>query len=163
MQSLAAQRGISYWGIMALIMFVAFGIKLFTALFPAYTDDVLVNKVVTERLNSASLDASPAVLEKELAQQFNMNSLTTLNPREIFVITNRNGGNQVVKKYEVRKPLIANIDLVVKFEKTFDQRVATIACIVHMNNQRQSIDFFAIDQYIDFDQLGRLKAHEVIV
>ena len=108
MQSLAAQRGISYWGVMALIMFVAFGIKLFVALFPTYTDDVLVNKVVTERLNASSLDTTPAVLEKELGAQFNMNSLTTLNPREIFVITNRNGGNQVVKKYEVRKPLIAN-------------------------------------------------------
>ncbi|MFA9203721.1 MAG: hypothetical protein ACEQSD_06975 [Flavobacteriales bacterium] len=53
MQSLAAQRGISYWGVMALIMFVAFGIKLFVALFPTYTDDVLVNKVVTERLNAS--------------------------------------------------------------------------------------------------------------
>ena len=122
MQSLAAQRGISYWGVMALIMFVAFGIKLFVALFPTYTDDVLVNKVVTERLNASSLDTTPAVLETELGSQFSMNSLTTLNPREIFVITNRNGGNQVVKKYEVRKPLIANIDLVVRFEKTFDQR-----------------------------------------
>ena len=122
MQILAAQRGISYWGVMALIMFVAFGIKLFVALFPTYTDDVLVNKVVTERLNASSLDTTPAVLEKELGSQFSMNSLTTLNPREIFVITNRNGGNQVVKKYEVRKPLIANIDLVVRFEKTFDQR-----------------------------------------
>lgn len=122
MQSLAAQRGISYWGVMAIIMFVAFGIKLFVALFPTYTDDVLVNKVVTERLNASSLDTTPAVLEKELGSQFSMNSLTTLNPREIFVITNRNGGNQVVKKYEVRKPLIANIDLVVRFEKTFDQR-----------------------------------------
>ncbi len=122
MHSLAAQRGISYWGVMAIIMFVAFGIKLFVALFPTYTDDVLVNKVVTERLNASSLDTTPAVLEKELGSQFSMNSLTTLNPREIFVITNRNGGNQVVKKYEVRKPLIANIDLVVRFEKTFDQR-----------------------------------------
>ena len=122
MQNLAAQRGLSYWGVMILIMFVAFGIKLFVALFPTYTDDVLVNKVVTERLNASPLDATPAVLERELTQQFNMNSLTTLNPREIFVITNRNGGNEVVKKYEVRKPLIANIDLVVRFEKTFDQR-----------------------------------------
>lgn len=121
MQSLAAQRGVSYWGVMAIIMFVVFGIKLFVALFPTYTDDVLVNKVVTERLKSSSLETTPAVLEKELGQQFNMNSLTTLNPREIFVITNRNG-NQVVKKYEVRTPLIANIDLVVRFEKTFDQR-----------------------------------------
>lgn len=103
MQSLAAQRGISYWGVMAIIMFTAFGIKLFVALFPAYTDDILVNKVVTERLAAAPLDATPAVLERELSQQFNMNSLTTLNPREIFVI--------------------ANIELVVKFEKTFDQRV----------------------------------------
>lgn len=120
MQSLAAQRGISYWGVMAIIMFAAFAIKLFVALFPAYTDDVLVNKVVTERLNAAPLDATPATLERELAQQFNMNSLD-LNPRDIFVITNRNG-NQVIKKYEVRKPLIGNIDLVVKFEKTFDQR-----------------------------------------
>lgn len=121
MQSLAAQRGVSYWSVMIIIMFVVFGIKLFVALFPTYTDDVLVNKVVTERLNTASLETTPAVLEKELGQQFNMNSLTTLNPREIFVITNRNG-NQVVKKYEVRKPFIANIDLVIRFEKTFDQR-----------------------------------------
>lgn len=121
MQSLAAQRGLSYWGVMATIMFIALGIKLFVALFPTYTDDVLVNKVVTERLTAASLDATPAMLEKELSQQFSMNSLTTLNPREIFTITNRNG-NQVIKKYEVRKPLIGNIDLVVRFEKTFDQR-----------------------------------------
>ncbi|MEC7120376.1 MAG: DUF4845 domain-containing protein [Pseudomonadota bacterium] len=121
MNGLRAQQGISYWGVMFVILFGVFAIKVALVLMPAYADDWTMSKVITERLLATSEQTTPAVLDKELAQQFTMNGIRDLSPRDVLMINNQSG-IQVIKKYEVRRPFIANIDIVIHFDKTFDQR-----------------------------------------
>lgn len=49
-----------------------------------------------------------------------MNGIRDVKIKEIMQVTNTEG-LQVKKEYEVRKPFLLNIDLVLKFEKSFDQ------------------------------------------
>lgn len=49
-----------------------------------------------------------------------MNNVRDLKFEEIAQVTNVEG-LQVKKAYEIRKPFLLNIDLVLKFEKSFDQ------------------------------------------
>ena len=56
-----------------------------------------------------------------MSQNFSMNNIRDINFQDIAHVSTENG-LQVTKKYEVRKPFLFNIDLVLTFEKSFDQR-----------------------------------------
>jgi hypothetical protein len=121
MMQINAQKGISYWGVMSLIMVAVLFLKVGIIAIPAYIDDRLIDKTIEERLRIVANSTTPVTLYGELNQQFTMNNLRDINPKDIATVTNIDG-LQVVKNYEVRKNLIANMDLVLHFEKTYDQR-----------------------------------------
>jgi predicted nuclease of restriction endonuclease-like RecB superfamily len=121
MNSMYAQRGMSYWGVMSLILVAVMFFKIAIIAVPAYMDDRLINESVEERLRSTSNSTQASQLYADLGQQFNLNNLRDISPKDIMTVTNIDG-LQVIKNYEIRKNLIANMDLVLHFEKTFDQR-----------------------------------------
>jgi hypothetical protein len=110
------QRGISYWGVVSLIFVVFFGLQFFLAVGSAYMDDFTINKIVEERLKAEPNDVDSASLMTGLDQQFR-----DITAADRMSVTN-DGGVEVIKKYEVRHNFIGNIDLVVHFEKKFDQK-----------------------------------------
>ncbi len=115
------QKGISYWGVVALIFIGFLGIQFFMAAGSAYYDDYALDKIITERLKAAPTDTSIDSLMSSLSQQFDMNGLRDIKPADRLKVTN-DGGLEVIKKYEVRNKFIGNMDLVVHFEKTFNQK-----------------------------------------
>jgi hypothetical protein len=118
---ISAQKGMSYWGVMTLIMVAVVFLKVGIIALPAYIDDRLIDKTIEERLRVVENRTMPAQLFSDLSQQFTMNNLRDIDPKNVLTITNVDG-LQVIKNYEVRKNLIANMDLVLHFEKTYDQR-----------------------------------------
>ncbi|AXI02747.1 DUF4845 domain-containing protein [Aquirhabdus parva] len=115
------QKGMSYWGIVA-ILFIAFISVQFTlAVGGVYLDDFTMNKIITERLKAAPTDSNPEALMREFSQQFDMNGIRDVKVSDYLTVTT-DGGIEVVKQYEVRKNFIANIDLVIHFKKIFDQK-----------------------------------------
>ena len=121
MNSMYAQRGMSYWGVMSLILVAVMFLKVGIVAIPAYMDDRLINDTISTRLLAAPTSTQPTQLYSELGQQLTMNNVRDLNAKDIMTVTNIDG-LQVIKNYEIRKNLIANMDLVLHFEKTFDQR-----------------------------------------
>lgn len=115
------QRGISYWGLVAMIFIAFIGIQFFMAAGSAYYDDMAINKIVAERLKAAPNDVNPETLMNSFNQQFDMNGLRDVKAVDRLKVTN-NGGIEVVKDYEVRNKFIGNMDLIVHFEKTFNQK-----------------------------------------
>ena len=86
-----------------------------------------INKIVEEKIKEQTPDGiDPLTLMSGIAQQFDMNGIREINPADRLTITNADGV-QVVKKYEVRHNFIGNIDLVVHFEKTFNQKALKAA------------------------------------
>lgn len=115
------QRGISYWGVVALIFIVFIGIQFFMAAGSAYMDDFTLNKIIVERLKTAPNDMPIPQLMSSFDQQFDMNGLRDIKAVDRLKVTN-DSGIEVIKNYEVRNKFIGNMDLVVHFEKTFDQK-----------------------------------------
>ena len=115
------QRGISYWGVVALIFIVFIGIQFFMAAGSAYMDDFTLNKIIVERLKTAPNDMPIPQLMSSFDHQFDMNGLRDIKAVDRLKVTN-DSGIEVIKNYEVRNKFIGNMDLVVHFEKTFDQK-----------------------------------------
>ena len=114
-----SQRGASYSSILfAVIVFVLLA-KFLVAVSGPYFDDRMIDSEISEVLKNSPSDTTPLKLNNQMNQRFSMNNLD-VKFEDIAKVTKDN--QLVVKKnYEVREPFFLNIDLVLKFEKNFDQ------------------------------------------
>ena len=115
------QKGASYIGFLIAIIGFAFLAKVAIAVWAPYWDDRVIDTQITELLQSSPKDIGPDKFNTQMEQRLTMNNIRDVNFKDIAQVTNTDG-LQVQKSYEVRKPFLLNIDLVLKFEKSFDQR-----------------------------------------
>lgn len=114
------QRGTSYIAILIAVIGFAFLAKTLIAVWGPYVDDRLVNSEIEELMKSSPKNIAPSKFESQMSQRLDMNGVRDLNFKDIAQVTNVDG-LQVKKDYEIRKPFLLNIDIVLKFEKSFDQ------------------------------------------
>ncbi len=115
------QQGASYIGILIAIIGFAFLAKIVIAVWAPYWDDRVIDGQIAELLQSSPKNISPSEFESKIGQRFDMNGIRDIKFKDIAQVMNTDG-LQVKKDYEIRKPFLLNIDLVLKFEKSFDQR-----------------------------------------
>ena len=115
------QQGTSYIGILLGIIAAAFLLKIIVAVAPLYIDDRTMNQQIAEQVKNSPADITPAKFVTEVGKRFEMNNIRETKFSDIATVTTKDG-LQVTKKYEVRKNFMLNIDLVLTFEKSFDQR-----------------------------------------
>ena len=115
------QQGASYIGILVAIIGFAFLAKIVIAVWAPYWDDRVIDGQIAELLQNSPKDISPSEFESKIEQRFEMNGIRDIKFKDIAQVMNTDG-LQVKKDYEIRKPFLLNIDLVLKFEKSFDQR-----------------------------------------
>lgn len=115
------QQGASYIGILIAIIGFAFLAKIAIAVWAPYWDDRVIDGQIAELLQNSPKDISPSEFESKIGQRFEMNGIRDIKFKDIAQVMNTDG-LQVKKDYEIRKPFLLNIDLVLKFEKSFDQR-----------------------------------------
>lgn len=115
------QQGASYIGILIAIIGFAFLVKIAIAVWAPYWDDRVIDGQIAELLQNSPKNISPSEFESKIEQRFEMNGIRDIKFKDIAQVMNTDG-LQVKKDYEIRKPFLLNIDLVLKFEKSFDQR-----------------------------------------
>ncbi|QNX09542.1 DUF4845 domain-containing protein [Acinetobacter seifertii] len=115
-----AQQGTSYLAILFGVVIFAVAAKAVLAVWPAYWDDRVINNQITELMQQGSADTTPQKFMTQMDQRLEMNNIRDLHFKEIAEVFNQSG-LIVKKKYEVRKPFLLNIDLVLTFEKSFDK------------------------------------------
>ncbi|MEI1686794.1 DUF4845 domain-containing protein [Acinetobacter baumannii] len=115
-----AQQGTSYLAILFGVVIFAIAVKAVLAVWPAYWDDRVINNQITELMQQSSADITPQKFMTQMDQRLEMNNIRDLNFKEIAEVFNQ-PSLTVKKKYEVRKPFLLNIDLVLTFEKSFDK------------------------------------------
>lgn len=115
------QLGVSYIGILFGVMAFAFIVKIIIAVWPSYWDDRVINGQITELVKSSSNEITPSKFITQMNQRLEMNNIRDVDFKDIAFVSTKNG-LEVTKKYEVRKNFLLNIDLVLTFEKSFDQR-----------------------------------------
>ncbi len=113
------QKGASYIAILLAVIGFAFMAKIAIAVWGPYVDDRLINNQIEEQLQNGPKNLSPAKFVSEMDKRFNMNMID-MKFVDIAQVTDVDG-IQVKKDYEIRKPFLLNIDIVLKFEKSFDQ------------------------------------------
>ncbi|EMN1944459.1 DUF4845 domain-containing protein [Acinetobacter baumannii] len=115
-----AQQGTSYLAILFGVVIFAIAVKAVLAAWPAYWDDRVINNQITELMQQSSADITPQKFMTQMDQRLEMNNIRDLHFKEIAEVFNQ-PSLTVKKKYEVRKPFLLNIDLVLTFEKSFDK------------------------------------------
>lgn len=116
-----SQQGASYLAILFGVILFALAVKAAVAIWPAYWDDRVIDSQIEELIQNSASDITPAKFDMQMDQRLDMNNIRDLRFKDIAKVTTNNGLN-VSKKYEIRKPFLLNIHLVLTFEKNFDQR-----------------------------------------
>lgn len=119
MASKTKQQGLTLLGFM-MVLFVI-GIFAFVGfkLFPVYTEYYSVvadMKGVAAEPGIAQTD--PVMVRDKLFRRFYISYVTSVKPENVKI--KRDKGYNLTVTYEVRKPLIYNLDFVAKFDKTVD-------------------------------------------
>ncbi|WP_111891762.1 DUF4845 domain-containing protein [Acinetobacter sp. MB5] len=116
-----SQRGVSYSTFLLVLIILSIVLKVAVVIWPAYWDDYVINKQI-----KSVLDENPALTSAKfnsaMEERLSMNNIDDLKIEDIAKVSNDGGQLHVAKSYEVRSHLLFNIDLVLSFEKNFDQR-----------------------------------------
>lgn len=111
------QTGLGALGWLAALAIGSFALTCFFRVGPAYLDYWNTKQsldVVMQDSKTASL--SKFELQRAIGNQLDVSMIKTISAKDIR-ITEVRGGREVDASYEQRVPLIANIDVVVKFDK----------------------------------------------
>ena len=114
------QQGASYIGILIAIIGFAFMAKVAVAVWGPYFDDRMLDNQIEEQLLNGPKNLSPQQFIGEMDRRLSMNNIRDIQFADVAQVTNVDG-LEVKKEYEIRKPFLLNIDIVMKFEKSFDQ------------------------------------------
>ena len=117
------QFGMSYLGVMFILVIVGGVLKVTAAIGPAYYDYYTIDKIITS-LYREGRAGSIDDFKGALANRFQINNLRDKSPDEFNY--SMDGGSLVVElDYEVRSNLVGNLDLVAHFKKTYDSDKAS--------------------------------------
>ncbi|HEY3859355.1 MAG TPA: DUF4845 domain-containing protein [Gammaproteobacteria bacterium] len=114
------QSGLTMITWIVLICMIGFiGIFAFK-LVPIYMDYYTINNALTVVAKGANQGESPAQLKSSIDNVFDINSVDTVKVDDIGIKPDPNGKGMILSlDYDARTNFIANIDLIVHFEKTY--------------------------------------------
>ena len=114
------QRGVSFIGFLVVLAVVGFAAFVGMKLFPMYQEFYAVKaaaKGLAEQPGVADMD--PAKIRDLLARRFDIGYVSTVKGENIKIERIEGGWNLSIN-YEVRKPLVYNLDVVGKFDVSQD-------------------------------------------
>lgn len=116
----SSQRGISYWGILFGVSFFALLIKVAATVGPVYLDYMTIDKMLQAQFRQTQVDKlEVAKFKTELAAQMERNGIRDRKVDDLMVVS-RDGNKLLIElDYEERKNLMANLDVVVHFKKSY--------------------------------------------
>ena len=114
------QTGLTMITWIILIAMIGFiGIFAFK-LIPIYMDYYTINNALTTVAKGATAGESPVQLKKAIDNVFDVNSVTAVKVDDIEIKPDSDGKGLVMNlNYDARTDFVANVDLVVHFEKTY--------------------------------------------
>lgn len=113
------QRGMTLLGFLMILAIAGVFAFIFMRLFPVYTEYYsVVRDMKGLQAEPGVANMPPEKIRDLLFRRFNISYVDSVKPEHVFV-SRKNGYNLTVK-YEVRRPMVYNLDFIAKFEKTVD-------------------------------------------
>lgn len=125
MQNIRKQKGMSFFGWLAVLVLAAFFASAAFKLIPHYMDNKALEKAIMAVEEDKSVGdkiITVADFYSHISKSMQVNSIRDLKLDDIMTVTKSNNDFLVHLKYEQREPLIKNIDLVVTFDKEYRVR-----------------------------------------
>ncbi len=109
------QSGMTYVGLLILLMFIALCSVILIKVLPLYLENFKVKTALDSLAEESSVAAlSPAEIQNRLLKRLDIDDVERVTRKEIKVF--REGGKIVVTaNYEARENLFANLDIVARF------------------------------------------------
>ncbi|PJJ95974.1 DUF4845 domain-containing protein [Lysobacteraceae bacterium NML75-0749] len=108
------QAGITLTGFLTLLVVVGFFLFIGMKLFPMYQEYWSVTKALKGVANDSAVSTDPDSIRRSLDRRFEVGYVTNVKGRDIKIERSAQGA-LIVAEYEVRKPLLYNLDIVGKF------------------------------------------------
>jgi type II secretory pathway component PulJ len=112
------QRGITLLSFVLVLIVLAIFAVLIMNLFPVYREAFSVEsamKSVAQQPNAQNM--SVGELQRMLQKRFDIDYVDNVSAKQLTLVRDR-AGNQLQMTYEVRKPLVYNLDFVAMFDYT---------------------------------------------
>lgn len=114
------QRGLSYWGILFGVSFFAMLIKVAATVGPIYLDYITLTKMIEAKFRETQVDKFDVPkFKKDLEAQMEMNGLRDRKVDDLMTVLKDGGKLMLEIDYEERRNLMANLDVVVHFKKSY--------------------------------------------
>ncbi|HBA35999.1 MAG TPA: hypothetical protein DCZ12_17885 [Gammaproteobacteria bacterium] len=115
-------------GLIAWIIVIAFAAAIITTgirVLPVYIDHMAVKDIINDlQRDSSNQNISKREIRLQLHKRFKTNSLWDLDPDQIIkVIKDKERGLIFHVQYEVRKPVVGNVDLIVSFDEKIGSQI----------------------------------------
>lgn len=109
------ERGMTFLGVVALLVGVAAVITLVMRLGPHYLDWTTMETILDDLAGENVHQMSKADIRGSLAKRFRVNSLRGFDMREVIKIERNKVDTSLIVEYEKREPIVFNIDVVLRF------------------------------------------------
>lgn len=120
MKFMQAQRGISVLGALFMLLVVSTLTGLALKLLPHYMDFYSLQNIITAKSAERAYDVRSAHDFYDYVERgMTVNSIRELGVRDIMAVNVSMGSVEVALDYEVREPLIGNIEVVLTFQRDY--------------------------------------------
>lgn len=114
----ARQRGATFLGMVVIIAILGVGLYAGIRLTPLYLEYMEIARALEQTANEyKGTPVSPHLLRTSLERRWTIEDIKSIQPKNIEMKKTK-GGYSMRAKYEARAPFIANISLVVAFDKS---------------------------------------------
>ncbi len=114
------QQGMTFIGWLIVLGLIAFFAILVLRLVPSYLEYFKVESTLESLKNEPDITGkAPAEIRSLISRRFSVNDVEHVTARDVKVT--RDGGRTIISiKYEVRVPIMGNVDAVTKFDKSVE-------------------------------------------
>lgn len=109
------QKGISLTGFLVTLALVGFALYIGMKLFPMYQEFWSVKKALKSVAADPAVGSDPVSIRNSLSKYFDVGYISNVDPKNVTV-ERAPEGVLITADYEIRKPLVYNLDIVGKFE-----------------------------------------------
>lgn len=120
MRNLQRQQGMTLLGWIVVLGLIAFFVLLTLRLMPNYLENFKVAETLESLRNEPEITRkSPLEIRKLIDRRFMINDVTSIAAKDVQ-ITNEKGRLTVRAQYEIRVPVLGNVDAVTKFDESVE-------------------------------------------
>ncbi len=112
------ERGATFLGIVIIVLILGTALYAGIRLVPVYLEYTKVARSLEQvRDEHAAIDTNPQLIRRSLERRWDVEDIHSIDWKEVEV-DRTSDGYDLVASYEAEEPFVANVYLVVKFNKT---------------------------------------------